>query len=518
MSFQEGPAEKRPRMGMEAFHVHVSGLGIGAQTVHREHVRAERVSQSHEGKGDGMETSTSNPHRSQGPPSRLQWPSSGQIAYKESKPDATIGDPTYIPNVHQQTREQLYRGRQPRVPWSQEESQDYNESGYVVGARLQNWQERAWNTHWEHDSIGSPTHRGGGWRGGQPFARIPSGGYPSHPIRPPSGRPGLPRRRHPMDFDNMRELVYMDRDGIQWQSLQQRGFYDEGDHCGHDRPNTGYNNSQTSGLDIAPLQVVMPNMVGSYPMAASGEMLVAAVGVEAPNPFLVPSPHHVSNNESFKSEMARTRDSAHPEDNTHTFEAAKSSSSGGKQRRNVQHMYEAEEADRKARGLKPYVIECNSLGEPDECGRRGSRFFEVLKALCMVFLDVSIIKVMAQDAIDYASLREEVDSEFEFTGYPISDHGFKKVVAKCMKAERSRLHKLYISKPDRECPLRDQPHVWERLKTYWHSAEFEKVSKLGTSDFILSCSFNYAISLFAGITTNVMRVRMVFHTQCDTLH
>ena len=498
MSFQQEPAEKRPRG--EVFHAHESGLGAGAEI---------------------------DPHLSQGPPPRPQWPSSRQLAYRESIQDATIRDPTYanigdrayIPNAHQQARGQLYPRSQPRARWSQEESQDYDENGYIIGAGSQNWQERAWNTaHWD-DSVRYPTHRGGGWRGGQSSARIPTGGYPSHPTRPPSGRPGPPRRWHPMDFDNMREPVYMDRDGFQVQSLQRRDFYDEGDQCGYNRPNVGYNNFQTSGGGvIAPLQVVVPNMVGSYPMAAPRQTLVAAAGGEAPNPFPAPSPHPVPSSEASNPEMAKMPDSAHPEDSTHTPEAAKSSSSGKKRRRHAQHVYEAEELDRKARGLKPHVIGCNSLGEPDESGKHGSRFLEVLRALCTIFLDVSIIKVMAQDPIDYASLREEVDSEFEFTGHPISDYGFKKAVSKCMKAERSRLHKLFITKPDRECPTREEPCVWERLKAYWQSAEFEKVPKVGTSDFILSCNFNYAIPLFTGTTTNVMRVRMVFHTQCDTLH
>ena len=439
------------------------------------------------------------PHLSQGPPPRPQWPSSGQISYRESIQDAKIGDPAhanigdqaYIPNAHQQTRGQLYPGSQPRARWSQEESQDYDESGYIVGARSQNWQDRAWNTaHWD-DSVGYPTNRGGGWIGGQSSARI----HPSHLTRPPGGRSGPPRSRHPMDLDNMREHVYVDRDSFQVQSLQRRDFYDEGDQCGYVRQNVGYNNSQTGGGVIAPLQVVVPNMVGPYPMAAPGNVLVVAAGGEAPKPFPAPSPHHVPNSDSFNPEMARRLDSTHPEDCTHTLEGAKSSSSARKQRRDAQHVYEAEEADRKAKGLKPHVIECNSLGEPDESGRRGSRFLEVLKALCTIYLDVSIIKVMAQDPIDYASLREEVDSEFEFSGHPISDYGFKKAVSKCMKAERSRLHKLFITKPDRECPPREEPHVWERLKAYWQSAEFEKVSKVGTSDFILRCSFHYAIPL-----------------------
>ena len=507
----QGPVEKRSRV--EAFHAQETGSGPVAQNVLREQARTDRGSQPQEGKGDGMETWTTDPHLSQGPPMRPQWQPSGQIAHRESIPNAMIGDPayanigdqTYIPNLHQQSRGHPYPGSQARASWSQEESQEYDEGGYVVGGRTQNWQAAAWNpAHWEHDSRGYPTHPGGLWRGGQSSARMPMGGYPSHPTRPPSGRPGPTRRRHPMDFDNMREPVFMDRDGYQVQPLQRRGFYDEGDHCGYNRLNVGYNNSQTNGGAIAPLQVVVPNMMGPYPMAGPGQMLVPAGGVDAPSTIPAPSPQNVPSSESFNPEKARMRDSIRPEDSTHTVEAAKSKSSDRKLRRDAQHVYEAEEADRKARGLKPHVIECNSLGEPDESGRHGSRFLEVLKALCTIYLDVSIIKVMAQDPIDYASLREEVDCEFEFTGHPISDYGFKKVVSKCMKAERSRLHKLYITKPDRECPPREEPHVWERLKTYWQSPEFEKVSKVGTSVFCLRASFNYAIPLFAGTTTTVM--------------
>jgi hypothetical protein len=223
-----------------------------------------------------------------------------------------------------------------------------------------------------------------------------------------------------MDFDKIRVHVYMDRDGFQVQLLQRKDFYDEGDQCGYDKPNVGYNNSQPSGVVIAPLQIVVPNMAGSYPMAAPRQMLVATAGGEAPNPFLAPSPHHVPNNEFFNPKMVRVCDSAHLEDNTYTLEGAKSNSSDRKQRRDAKHVYEAKEADKKTRGLKPHVVECNSLGERDESGRHGSKFFEVLKALCTIYLDVSIIKVMAQNPTNYASLREEVDSKFEFTCHPVA--------------------------------------------------------------------------------------------------
>ena len=116
-------------------------------------------------------------------------------------------------------------------------------------------------------------------------------------------------------------------------------------------------------------------------------------------------------------------------------------------------MYEAEEADRMACGLKPHAIGCDSMGLLDETGRPGFRFLEVLKVFCTIFFDLSIIKVGFQDRDDYASLSDEVESEFEWVGHKISKVGFKKTVSKCMKNERSHLHKLYHTKPDQDYPL-----------------------------------------------------------------
>lgn len=149
-----------------------------------------------------------------------------------------------------------------------------------------------------------------------------------------------------------------------------------------------------------------------------------------------------------------------------------------KGRRNVQIIYEREEADRMAQGQNPFRIECNSASRPIECGRAGSKFLEVFRAFCIEYLDVSIIKVQDQNMEDFARLREEVESEFEFIGHPLSDEGFKKTVSRCMKMERSRLHRLYMTRPDRECPPKEQPDVWDKLKAYWSSPEFAKVAKV----------------------------------------
>jgi hypothetical protein len=51
----------------------------------------------------------------------------------------------------------------------------------------------------------------------------------------------------------------------------------------------------------------------------------------------------------------------------------------------------------------------------------------------------------------------------------------------CMKAERSRLYKLYMTRPKHGFPPKEQPDVWDKLKTYWNSPEFGKVAKAGSA-------------------------------------
>lgn len=48
--------------------------------------------------------------------------------------------------------------------WSQDDN-EYDEDDYVIGARIQNWQDEAWNaTHWQGDIISYNFQRGGPWR------------------------------------------------------------------------------------------------------------------------------------------------------------------------------------------------------------------------------------------------------------------------------------------------------------------------------------------------------------------
>ena len=235
-----------------------------------------------------------------------------------------------------------------------------------------------------------------------------------------------------MDFESIVQHVYVDRDGFQVQPLPRRAFYGEGNRSAYDRPTISYNNTQSLGFSTPPLQGLGLNTGGPYPMVAPLQMQTPGRDRRAQCPVAMPPILWVPSSESFNPDNSLSRKCGYAEDNTQT---PKNRSSGRKERQDAQHVYEAEEADRKNHSLKPHAIGCDSMGLPDETGRPVSRFLEVLKAFCTIFLDLSIIKVGLQDPDDYANLREEMESEFEWVGHKISVVGFKKVVSKCMKAK-----------------------------------------------------------------------------------
>jgi hypothetical protein len=63
-------------------------------------------------------------------------------------------------------------------------------------------------------------------------------------------------------------------------------------------------------------------------------------------------------------------------------------------------------------------------------------------------------------------LRERLDAELKYLDNPLSMQGFRNVVKRYLKSERSRLKMRYRS-GDTSNPVHVQPAQWERLKQYW---------------------------------------------------
>ena len=342
--------------------------------------------------------------------------------------------------------------------WSEDDN-EYDEDGYVVAVHTQNWRDVTFNApQWQNDGLPYNSPRGRPW-GGRGFV----------------SRLNMPQLRYPRDCGHTMDEVYIDRDGYELQHPHRRSMYQEGEH-------SGYGGAPLRYVDNKPIPANTPSLlppIGSthqaHHMASTDPMLAPAHGKEQQPPSTSNVVEDVYSFESFNPESSATKSIQNARD------IAQPALSPKKGRRSVQLIYEREEADRIARGQHPFRIECDSAGKPIEFGKAGSRFLEVLRAFCIVYLDISVIKVQDQNTGDYDRLREEVESEVEFFGHPLSDEGFKKAMSRCMKAERSRLHRLYMSRPERECPPKEQADVWERLKAYWSSPKIAKVAKMGSA-------------------------------------
>jgi hypothetical protein len=60
-------------------------------------------------------------------------------------------------------------------------------------------------------------------------------------------------------------------------------------------------------------------------------------------------------------------------------------------------------------------------------------------------LDISIVDWEGQKREAVQKLREKLDSEFEYLENPLSMQGFRNVVKRYLKSERSRLKMRYLS-------------------------------------------------------------------------
>ena len=311
--------------------------------------------------------------------------------------------------------------------WSQGAA-EYDEDGYIVGAGTSNWPEETYM---------APSWRGGAWRD---RAHLP--------------RSSVPVQRRPLDRIHAMEHMFFDADMYEDLQPQRRGMYAEAEHPAYGRVPNMYFKQAIVG-DALPRVSASASTLQPHPLASTATVRPAA-HVKKPGTSNV-----VEDVYSFESHNPQSSATMFTPNAAHIAQTCLSPTKG---RHSVQYLYEMEEADRITGGLKPFRIECDSTGMLIEGEGAASRFLEVLKKICVVFLDISIIKVRDQNLQDYCRVRENIESEFEFIGHPLSDAGFKKSVFRCMKDERFCLHKLFMLRPDRGCPPKEQPEAWERLK------------------------------------------------------
>ena len=315
------------------------------------------------------------------------------------------------------------RARWPHAAQRSQDAAEYDEDGYIVGVGTSNWSEQTYI---------APPWRYGAWRA---MTHLP--------------RSSVPVRRRPLDRMHAMEHMFFDMDMYEDLQPQRRGMYEEAEHHAYGRVPNMYSKQHVVS-DALPRVSASVSTLQLHPLASTAPMRPAAHAKEPGTSNVI---EDVYSFESHNPQSSATRFISNAD---HIAQASLSPTKG---RHTVQYLYEMEQADMIARGLKPFHIECDNTDMSIEGERAVLRFLEVLKVFCVVFLDVSIIKVRDQNLQDYSRVRENVESEFELIGHPLSDAGFKKSVSRCMKDERFRLHKLYMLRPDRGCPPKEQPEV-----------------------------------------------------------
>jgi hypothetical protein len=139
------------------------------------------------------------------------------------------------------------------------------------------------------------------------------------------------------------------------------------------------------------------------------------------------------------------------------------------------HKKEVEEAmdARRASGQKPQKVRVKAGGGIDGGCEGKNEFDEALRSLVPRILDVSCVSWIDQSPSAIERLRAALDKEFEYVGNPLSDRGFKNVVKRQMKTERSKMKAWFLG-GKKECPVYIEPDQWARLCEYWSKPETEQ--------------------------------------------
>jgi hypothetical protein len=85
-------------------------------------------------------------------------------------------------------------------------------------------------------------------------------------------------------------------------------------------------------------------------------------------------------------------------------------------------------------------------------------------------LDVSVLKWKMQNPTCIEKLRATIDVEFEYLEHPLSNVGFKNVVKRQMKTERSNMKGWFMA-GKKQCPVFIEPDQWARLCEYWSNPQ-----------------------------------------------
>ena len=130
---------------------------------------------------------------------------------------------------------------------------------------------------------------------------------------------------------------------------------------------------------------------------------------------------------------------------THNLSRVKPESEARAMRRAPRKEVESHVEIRRSGGHKPHTLRMKVGGGIDGGCEGKNAFDEAIRSLVPRILDVSILKWKLQHPSSVEKLRSTIDNEFEYLDHNLSDLGFKNVVKRQMKTERSKMKGWFMS-------------------------------------------------------------------------
>ena len=148
------------------------------------------------------------------------------------------------------------------------------------------------------------------------------------------------------------------------------------------------------------------------------------MGQSYPNPWIPPPPT--------------------PEDGTKVTPHVRPESDARVARRAARKEVETNVNMRRSGRHKPYALRVKPNGGIDGGCEGKNAFDEALRSMVRRILDVSCLTWKMQNPASVEKLRAALDNEFEYLDHPLFNVGFKNVVKRQMKTERSKMKAWYM--------------------------------------------------------------------------
>ena len=141
------------------------------------------------------------------------------------------------------------------------------------------------------------------------------------------------------------------------------------------------------------------------------------------------------------------------------------------------HKRDADESarQRKAAGLRPYLVQVKPSGIVDSGCAGHLKWHEYIRNLTPRMLDMSVIKYEDQYEDSKVKLRDALRAKFEFVDHDVTDASLDRMVKTWMRKDRDRMKRRHGGKL--KAPSRYTEKEWDALKKHWGTPSAQEESE-----------------------------------------